>query len=60
VPCPHQLPLCGDNEVQGPETHVHAVDLVDVVASHPKPDESDEMCKAPYLLRQLSVFRTAD
>jgi hypothetical protein len=26
------------------------------MASHPKPDEDDEMCKALYLSRQLSMF----
>jgi hypothetical protein len=39
---------------------VHAWDLADVVANHPKPDESDEMHKGPYLARQLLVFRTTD
>jgi hypothetical protein len=53
---PHKLPLYGDDEVQGPETHMHAWDPVDAVASHPKPDESDEMHKASYLVCQLLVF----
>jgi hypothetical protein len=56
----HKLPLCGDDKVKGPETHMHARDPVDAVASHPKPDESDETCKAPYLVCQLLVFRTID
>jgi hypothetical protein len=30
---------------------------VDVLACHPKPDESDETRKGPYLACQLSVFR---
>jgi hypothetical protein len=36
---------------------VHARGLVDVVAGHMKPDESDKTRKDPYLAHQLSVFR---
>jgi hypothetical protein len=39
---------------------VHSQDPADAVASHPKPDESDETRKGPYLARQLSVFQIAD
>jgi hypothetical protein len=30
------------------------------MASHPKPDESNETLKGPYLVRQLSMFQTTD
>jgi hypothetical protein len=56
---PHQLSFCGDDEVRGPEAHVRARDIADAMGSHPKPDESDETRKGPYLTRQLSVFQTA-
>jgi hypothetical protein len=54
----YQLSLHGDDEVQTPEAHVHTQGLVDVVAGHPKPDESDKThAKGPYLARQLSVLQ---
>jgi hypothetical protein len=39
---------------------MRAQDPVDAVASHPKPNESDETRKAPYLAHQMSVFHTND
>jgi hypothetical protein len=39
---------------------MRARDLADAVASHSKPDESDETSKGPYLACQLSVFQTTD
>jgi hypothetical protein len=52
----HQLSLHGDNEVQTPEAHMRTWGPVNSVAGHPKPNESDETRKGPYLVRQLSVF----
>jgi hypothetical protein len=54
---PCQVLLGGDDEVQTPEAHMCAPGLVNVLAGHPKPDESDETRKGPYLARQLSAFR---
>ena len=42
-----QLSLCGDDEVQAPEEHVHAQDLANVMASHPLPVVDDETRKRP-------------
>jgi hypothetical protein len=54
---PHRLPLHGDNEVEAPELDDRSRDLGDVMAGHPRPDESDnENAQGPYLVRQLSVF----
>jgi hypothetical protein len=54
---PHQLPLRGDDEVEAPEVVDRSRDLGDVMAGHPRPDESDgKNAQGPYLVRQLSVF----
>jgi hypothetical protein len=53
-------PSHGDDEVQAPETHDHARGPSSSVVGHPKPDEVVETHKAPYLARQLSVFRVAE
>jgi hypothetical protein len=44
---PRQLSLCGDEEIQVPETHVCARDPADAMASHLWPDVDDKTCKRP-------------